>query len=68
MITSYEQPQITTLAICIGYFRAIYYSIQQKESTSKDIFLIWKYNNFVSENLESFPVFSSKIIMLYVSF
>lgn len=48
MITSYEQLQYTTLDICIGYYRANYYSIQQKESTSKYILFIWKYNNFVS--------------------
>lgn len=48
MITSYRELQIPTLATCIGYYRAIYYAIQEKESTSKDIFLIWKYNNVVS--------------------
>lgn len=48
MITSYEQSEIITLAISTEYYRTIYYSTQQKESTSKDIFLIWKYNNFVS--------------------
>lgn len=68
MITSHGQLQIPTLAICIEYYRAIYYSIQEEESTSKVIFLIWMYNNFVSSNLESFPVFSRKTIMPDISF
>lgn len=57
MVTSYGQPQIMTLAICIGYYRVIYHGIQEKESTSKDIFLIWKYNNFVKLTFGKLPSF-----------
>lgn len=57
MVTSYGQLQITTLAICIGYYRPIYHGIQEKESTSKDIFLIWKYNNFVKLTFGKLPSF-----------
>lgn len=46
--TSWGQLQITALAIRLEYYRAIYYNSQAKESTSKVICLIWKYNNFVS--------------------